>query len=264
MLHNVLRAPTAVRAGWANAIGVCHAIAAVVMFVEAMVIMAVPMGAVLPQMIVDAPSGPYGPIVTTETALRIRVSFLVALFLALASIDHTICTAIWQCARSGFDYYLFEKRANPLRWVEYSISASLMVVLILSLSGSRDVMLQLVAATATAVCMLLGLCIEASDDKSTKIALFVVASISAMVPWIVVLFNFIRQASQIFAFVWAATVGTFVAFALFAVNMLVTGIMFRHLHHIGEIIYIMLSLTAKSYLAFVVWGGFRGTSAVVI
>jgi hypothetical protein len=61
--------------------------------------------------------------------------FLIILFVALASFDHFVT---WAFATRYPDIamrWLFKFQSNPFRWIEYSVSASIMAVAISILSG---------------------------------------------------------------------------------------------------------------------------------
>lgn len=61
--------------------------------------------------------------------------FLITLFVALASFDHFI-TWIFAVRYPNIAMkWLFKIQSNPFRWIEYSISASIMAVAISILSG---------------------------------------------------------------------------------------------------------------------------------
>ena len=64
----------------------------------------------------------------------LRIDIAVALFLLLAAADHLIVASPW--ANRWYNANV-ARGINPARWWEYSISASLMIVLIAMLTGGR-------------------------------------------------------------------------------------------------------------------------------
>src|SRR6476659_793073 len=78
------------------------------------------------------PDGPPGSPVPAPTALfDVRIGRAVAVFLALAALDHLL-TATVSRGTYGRD---LARGINRFRWVEYSVSATLMIVLIGFYSG---------------------------------------------------------------------------------------------------------------------------------
>ena len=64
-----------------------------------------------------------------------NISMMVALFMALSACFHFLVASPF-----GFRRYVagLERRINVFRWVEYSLSSSLMIVVILQLNGVAD------------------------------------------------------------------------------------------------------------------------------
>ena len=78
------------------------------------------------------PEGPPGtPPPTPEGLFDVRIGAAIAVFLLLAAVDH-FATATF--ARRTYERDL-RRGINRFRWVEYSLSATLMVLLIASYSG---------------------------------------------------------------------------------------------------------------------------------
>uniref|UniRef100_A0A7S3YL59 Uncharacterized protein n=1 Tax=Lotharella globosa TaxID=91324 RepID=A0A7S3YL59_9EUKA len=208
------------------------------------------------------------------------VQGLITAFLALAAADHLICTIIGFVSPDTFGYWFCTKGANPLRWFEYSVSASIMSVLIASLSGVYDVHLHFMIGITTGLCQLMGWIIETMprqllqppsshsginsgsiDEDIVKtirtvgMMIFGVATITLISGWCVSLCYF-SQASPP-DFVYAAYIGTIIAYATFAINMFLERFLGVYDFVKAEKIYIVLSFTAKTFLAWDVYGGFR-------
>ena len=90
---------------------------------------------------------PGTPPLSRAVLFNIPTGSAVAGFLALSALGHhlVVCTAWWQRYTADLG-----RRRNPARWVEYSMSSSLMIVLIAQLVGIADVA-ALVAVAAFAV-----------------------------------------------------------------------------------------------------------------
>ena len=69
----------------------------------------------------------------------------------------------------GYKYSeMIKNNRNPLRFVEYSISASLMLISIALINGVTDINLIISIGVLTASCQLCGLAVEYVDDKKIK------------------------------------------------------------------------------------------------
>lgn len=82
-----------------------------------------------------APGQPERP-VELEQLFSYRIGWAVAAFSALSAVFHAVVAS-----PLGFSHYRAElaQRRNRFRWVEYSLSASLMIVVIAGITGITDV-----------------------------------------------------------------------------------------------------------------------------
>ena len=171
--------------------------------------------------------------------------------------------------------YLFEKKNNPLRWIEYSISASFMLISICILCGISDVHMWLVIFLANGVGMLCGQLLEMlSSPKNANPLnnnnqciinyLFWLASFLIFTPWLVPMCYFFRGAKlladsptedSIPSFVYIAVLGTLICFLTFGINSFFYHVLRKYDFHRAEYIYVLLSFTAKFLLATDVFGG---------
>ncbi len=153
---------------------------------------------------------------------------------------------------------------NRFRWYEYAISASIMMVAIAMLAGVYELSLLIAVFGFTAIMNLLGLVMEVHNQttKQTNWLSYVVGCVSGIVPWIIVAIYFWGTASEsgasaIPTFVYWIYVSIFLFFNAFALNMVLQykkiGKWKDYLY--GEKSYIVLSLVAKSLLAWQVFGG---------
>lgn len=152
---------------------------------------------------------------------------------------------------------------NKARWIEYSISASVMMVAISMLVGIYDFMSLLMLFSLTAIMNLMGLVMEIHNQttKKTNWLSYYIGCLAGIIPWVVIAFYLWLGASKGSAaptFVYFIFVSIFVFFSCFAVNMILqykkVGPWKDYLY--GEKVYIILSLVAKSLLA---WQVFAGT-----
>ncbi len=242
------------RLRWFNAVvGTVHA-------VQAAVILALANGFALPvtAAFLEGPPGSAAP--PPVEIFSVSIAWGVATFLLLAAVDHWL-----MAAPRVVDWYARNllRGRNDARWTEYSISASLMVVLIAMLTGISDIAaLGAIFGVNTAM-ILFGLLMEHYERPGAASWLpYSFGVIAGAVPWLVIgiyLWSPGNAASPP-GFVYAIFVSLFVCFNSFAVNMVLQyariGPWRNYLF--GETAYIVLSLTAKSALA---WQVFAGTLA---
>ncbi|MHB8105547.1 MAG: heliorhodopsin HeR [Dehalococcoidales bacterium] len=198
-----------------------------------------------------------------ETNVLVNVPFgiLVAVFLFISALAHFTISS-----PGVFGWYVnnLKKGINYARWYEYAFSASLMIVLIAMLCGVYDLGSLIMAFVLTGVMNLCGLVMEVHNQttKKTNWTSFVVGCIAGIAPWVAIAIYFFGSLSQsgggVPKFVYATLPILFVFFFCFAVNMVLqykkVGPWRDYLF--GERVYILLSLIAKSALA---WQVFAGT-----
>jgi heliorhodopsin len=194
----------------------------------------------------------------TDTLYDLPFGPAVAAFLLLAAIDHGL-----MAAPRVVDWYERNLAAetNPARWWEYSVSASLMIVLIAMLTGIRDVTALIALFGVNAAMILFGLLMERMNRPGSPVDWrpFVYGSIVGAVPWIAIAVQLGHGASEadVPGFVLAIFVTLFVLFFSFAANMALQYLRvgpWRD-YAFGERMYLVLSLVAKSALAWQVFAG---------
>eukprot|EP00471_Norrisiella_sphaerica_P004216 CAMPEP_0184487330 /NCGR_PEP_ID=MMETSP0113_2-20130426/9779_1 /TAXON_ID=91329 /ORGANISM="Norrisiella sphaerica, Strain BC52" /LENGTH=338 /DNA_ID=CAMNT_0026869591 /DNA_START=131 /DNA_END=1144 /DNA_ORIENTATION=- len=140
-----------------------HFTAFVAMIVEAGLINLDPIELELPSAVAfpdrQGLDGAQGRVNIREYSTQPLQSLLVT-FLVLAGADHLITFLVGLIFPHTFNRFLFDYQSNPLRWIEYSVSASIMSVLISALVGIYDVHHQFLIGLGTGICNLLGLAIE--------------------------------------------------------------------------------------------------------
>ncbi len=188
----------------------------------------------------------------------------VAVFLLLSAVAH------FSLATFGYKWYVrnLKKGMNPARFYEYALSSSLMIVLIGMLVGIWDLGAIILIFAVNATMNLFGIMMEYHNQytEKTNWTSFIFGSVAGIVPWIVIMTYFLSAVSSADAdppgFVYAIIPTIFVFFNIFAVNMVLqykkVGPWKDYLF--GERVYIILSLLAKTALA---WQIFAGTLAPV-
>lgn len=185
----------------------------------------------------------------------------VAAFSLISMTFHLLIATVW------FKKYVagLKKGMNTYRWIEYSLSASLMIVLIAILSGIFDAGTLLLMFGITAIMNLLGLVMEVHNQTTQKTnwLSYWIGCLAGILPWIVIALVFwasatapeVTQGPPTFVyFIWGSL---FLFFNSFAINMVLQykkiGPWKDYLY--GERVYIWLSLGAKSILIWQIYAG---------
>jgi hypothetical protein len=226
--------------------------------VQGAAILALATGFSIP-IVVHSLTGPPGSASETITLFDLRIDWAVAAFLFISALAHLLIASPWLFPR--YRRMLLMGR-NDFRWIEYSLSASLMAVLIGLLTGINDVAAVIAIFGANAAMIIFGLVQERYEHPGESLLPFWLGSLIGLVPWlaIAVYLSGIGTDSQAPGFVYAIFVSLFLFFMSFAVNM---WLQYRRVgrwrdYLFGERVYLLLSLVAKSALA---WQVFAGTLA---
>lgn len=198
---------------------------------------------------------------TPEPQLLFELRFgpAVALFLLISAVAHGYLATI------GFERYKRGLRngMNPVRFYEYALSSSLMIVLIGMLTGIWDLGAILLIFFLNATMNLFGILMEVHNFYTKRVdwTAFVYGCIAGIVPWVVVFLYFYGAVTSGEqgppGFVYAIIPTLFVFFNIFAINM---WLQYRKVgpwkdYVYGERVYIILSLAAKSVLCWMIWVG---------
>jgi len=188
----------------------------------------------------------------------------VAIFLLISAVAHFYISTIGYKRYTSF----LERNMNPIRFYEYALSSSLMIVLIGQLVGIWDLGSIILMFFLNATMNLFGIMMEYHNQytQKTNWLSFVYGSVAGIIPWVVIMIYFLSainsSGAKPPAFVYAIIPTIFVFFNSFAVNMILqykkVGKWKDYL--VGERAYIILSLAAKTALA---WMIFAGTLAPV-
>lgn len=190
---------------------------------------------------------------------EIDLVWLVALFFVLSALAHTAMAGIYRM-RYEADLAV---GINRLRWIEYAASASLMMVGIALLSGVYDSAALLAIFGLTAIMNLCGLAMELFNQgkRETSWLAYGIGCIAGIIPWIIVAWALLSANmygnGAIPTFVYWVFGSMFVLFSSFAANMYLQyakkGKWADYLY--GERVYMILSLVAKTVLAWQVFAG---------
>jgi len=204
-------------------------------------------------------TGPPGSPSETITLFEVNVAWAVAAFLFISALAHLLIAMPGIFPR--YERMLLQGR-NDYRWVEYSISASIMAVLIAMLPGITDVAAIIAIVGANAAMILFGLLQERYERPGGSLLPFWLGSLVGITPWVAIglYLSGFGTGNQPPGFVYGIFFSIFLFFMSFALNQWLqykrVGRWKDYLY--GERVYVILSLVAKSALA---WQVFAGTLA---
>ena len=154
--------------------------------------------------------------------------------------------------------------SNRFRWIEYSVSATIMIILIGFYNGLTDVTTVLAVIGANVAMILLGWLQELMNPpgrERTTMLPFWFGTVAGLAPWVAILVNLVGATTAgsgtVPGFVFGIVASLFVFFSSFAVNQ------WLQYHQVGpwrsyafgEKGYLVLSLAAKSALAWQIFSG---------
>ncbi|MGI9644330.1 MAG: heliorhodopsin HeR [Ilumatobacteraceae bacterium] len=211
--------------------------------------------------VADVQTGPPGTALTAETTFfDLTYKYGVAAFLLLAAVDHLVVAV--PGVVGWYDRNL-QRGVNVARWLEYSVSASLMIVLIAMLTGITNLYALIGLFAVNAAMILFGWLMERANPPGRTPAdwlPFTFGCVVGIVPWLAIVIALIVSSTEgdgVPGFVYGIFISLFVFFNGFALNQWLQyrrkGRFANYLF--GEQIYIWLSLFAKSALAWQVYAG---------
>jgi hypothetical protein len=206
-----------------------------------------------------APEGSVSLVPATQNVFDINLAYLVAAFFFMSALAHILLATT---LRPWYEKNL-KNHLNKARWIEYAFSASTMMVAIAILAGVYDLASLFMIFMLTAIMSSTGLIMEIWNGKAKKVNWlpFIVGSKAGIVPWLVIGLYFwaanVYGSGQIPSFVYWIYGSLFVFFNCFAVNMYLQykGVGRWKDYLYGEKVYMILSLVAKSALAWQVFFG---------
>jgi hypothetical protein len=203
------------------------------------------------------PEGPPGtPVPAPSTLFNLSVAGGVAGFLFLSAFFHLLISTV-----GGRRYRdQLSRGQNQFRWIEYSLSSSLMIVLIAMLPGITNVAALIALFGVNAGMIFFGSVQERYEEPGGSLWPFWMGCVLGIVPWIAIGIYLVSPGSEAQppGFVYGIFFSLFLFFNSFA---LVQWLQYKRVgrwkdYLRGERAYILLSLLAKSALA---WQVFAGT-----
>ena len=197
----------------------------------------------------------------SKALFQLPFGILVGVFLLLSALAHALIS-IPNKLNTIYNQDL-QRGINKFRWFEYALSSSVMIVLIATLFGIYDIASLILIFVVNASMNLFGLVMEQLNagrtDGKMNWGPFVWGSFAGLAPWAAILLYMFGTGNfgQVPWFVWAIVATYFVMFNTFPINMILqykkVGKWKDYLY--GEHAYIVLSLVAKSILAWLVLFG---------
>lgn len=202
------------------------------------------------------PTGPPGaPVPAPESLFDVRIGAAIAVFLGLAALDHLLTSTVF---RRRYETDLLGG-INRFRWLEYSFSATLMVLLIGLYAGITGLAAVIGIIGANVAMILFGWLQERMNppgSSSVTMTPFWFGTLVGLAPWVAIALNLIG-AVTVPDFVYGIFFSLFVFFMSFAVNQ---WLQYRQIgpwrnYAFGETAYLVLSLAAKTALAWQIFSG---------
>ena len=200
----------------------------------------------------------------TDTLFNASIKWESGMFHLLSAVFETIAI-YW-----NRDKYLRDASVgkNTLRWIEYSISASLMILIIAQVNGITSAWTQILLFAGTATLMVIGLVgenerVNNTNGQNQKWAIHLMGWGLHLAIWTVIIWNFqltmTRQTSEVVkppkAVQWMIYI-IFVFFTSFGfVQLAQTAGVFKDRQYLAEIVYVSLSLTSKTVMGFLLFTG---------
>lgn len=202
------------------------------------------------------PTGPPGsPAPSPSTLFDVRIGLAVAIFLFFAAADHLLTSTL---LRRSYEADL-RRGINRFRWIEYSFSATIMLILIGFYFGLTGIETVVAVIGANVAMILFGWLQERMNPPGrsrTTMMPFWFGTLAGVAPWVAILINLVGT-EQVPGFVVGIFVSLLIAFFTFGVNQ---WLQYRRIgpwrsYAFGEKTYLVLSLIAKSLLAWQIFAG---------
>ena len=194
---------------------------------------------------------------------NLPIAYGVAIFSLLSALAH-----LW-IVGPGFSKYAFNlsKKQNFMRWIEYALSSTLMIILISMINAVWDFVALLAVAGLNASMILFGWLQEKYEEPGKgSLQPFWFGCIAGVIPWIAMFWLLFSPGSSMEApgFVYGIVISLFLFFNSFA---LVQWLQYKEIgrwkdYLVGERTYITLSFIAKSALAWQIFAGVLATSSL--
>lgn len=201
--------------------------------------------------------GPPGTaLAEAESVVDVNIGWAIATFLSLAAVDHLVTATL---GRRRYEADL-RRGLNAFRWIEYSVSATIMIVLIAFYNGIVEISAIFAIIGANVAMILFGWLQELMNPPGrtvTTMVPFWFGCVAGAAPWVAITWNLAASREDVPGFVFGIFVSLFIFFVSFALNQ---WLQYREVgrwrsYAFGEQSYLVLSLIAKSALAWQIFAG---------
>ncbi len=204
------------------------------------------------------PQGPPGTPADLVQIGSLDIGFWVFAFLAISALAHFGIASPVYFARYSAD---IRRGKNTARWVEYSASSTIMVILIASVTGVVDIAAFIAIAGANIAMIAFGDVQERYIRPGGSLLPFWLGTLVGLAPWLAITAYILgvgspeTDLSQVPGFVWVIVFSLFAFFFSFGLNQ---WLQFKRIgkwanYFRGETTYVVLSLVAKSLLSWLVF-----------
>lgn len=201
----------------------------------------------------DAPNNRLD-IARLDRMFDVSVAWAAALFLLLSALFHGIVSTV---GRRKYESEISLEQ-NRFRWVEYSISSTLMIIAICLVFGIGDIAGLIGIAGANIAMILFGWVMEVVNRPGQAVwwTPFWFGCLVGILPWVGLLIYLFGPGDDMPSFVYGIFISIFIFFNLFGLNQY---LQYRKVgrwsdYVYGEKMYLWLSLIAKSALAWQLYG----------
>jgi hypothetical protein len=199
------------------------------------------------------------PTVTRNNSVSLPITWLTSLFFLLSCLFHLGNALLWY---NAYVYYLSIQRC-PFRWIEYTFSASIMILVVAYAAGvvleTELLMIFILIATT----MFFGhmtelISIQQSPEKwtlpfSQRVVPHILGYVPQISAWFVIIYTFVMNSEGAPDFVLATIIAEMILFFSFGVVQLVVLLRPPSKYVQGEIAYQILSLTSKGLLGIILF-----------
>eukprot|EP01100_Stratorugosa_tubuloviscum_P005668 TRINITY_DN251_c2_g1_i1.p1 TRINITY_DN251_c2_g1~~TRINITY_DN251_c2_g1_i1.p1 ORF type:complete len:276 (-),score=121.83 TRINITY_DN251_c2_g1_i1:100-927(-) len=194
---------------------------------------------------------------------ELQLAPVICCFELVSFVAHTIVSL-----PIGYEWYINNLKLgiNYIRWLEYSLSASVMIIIIAILSGIYDILLLLTLFFCASTMNMCGLLMEQLNQYTPKVnwGPFLVGCLPFIAMWMTIWTYFggaVNRSNDVPGYVVAIVFLVFCLFSCFAINMILQYLKIGPWKNylFGEYCYIILSYVAKSLLAWILFGGALST-----
>jgi len=193
----------------------------------------------------------------TQVVAQFEVGLAAAIFLLMSAVAHLYILTFWE-------RYLWDlsRGVNQARWYEYAASSTVMIISIAVLFGCYDLGSLILIGFSNSSMNLFGLLMELMNPPEREHVNwlpFIFGGWAGLAGWVIVFMYFLGGGnySNTPDFVFAILIGYLIFFNTFPVNMVLQYSRYGKWadYRFGELVYIILSLSSKSLLAWLVFGG---------